>query len=163
MKKGFKDDNPAMAFISQRDAEPGNFANPSGDLKLGLKSEETSPTGGEKRVGTAVPPAGDSSGKIEQGSKSERTGSRSDTFAPSLRLAGTDVSPGGEKNKYRMDPRYIETKSRRFGILLQPSVLESLKVLAGEKGISVNEAVNEAIKQYIQREEGEISFKGDQW
>ena len=50
---------------------------------------------------------------------------------------------------YKMDPKYVETKSKRVGILIQPSVLEQLKGLAFERHISVNEAINESIQQYI--------------
>lgn len=50
---------------------------------------------------------------------------------------------------YKLNPEYIETKSKRVQLLLQPSVVESMKALAKAKGISLNEAVNEAIKEYL--------------
>lgn len=53
---------------------------------------------------------------------------------------------------YKMDPKYVETKSKRVGILIQPSVFERLKEFAYEKRISVNEAINEAVRQYIETE-----------
>lgn len=60
---------------------------------------------------------------------------------------------GFEQNRpprgYRIDPRYIETKSKRVGVLMQPSVFERLKEFAFEKHISVNEAINEAVQQYL--------------
>ena len=58
-----------------------------------------------------------------------------------------------ERNKpprgYKKDPKYIETKSRRFTVLLQPSVFERLKNFAFEKHISISEAINEALQRYL--------------
>ena len=53
---------------------------------------------------------------------------------------------------YKPNPEYIEVKSKRVQLLLQPSVVEALKALAKEKGLSMNETASEAIKQYIERE-----------
>lgn len=50
---------------------------------------------------------------------------------------------------YRLSPRYIETKSRRVALLVQPSVFSRLKKIATAKELSVNEAINEAIKLYL--------------
>ena len=92
MSKSFKNDNPAMAFISVKG--PGKE-----------RGESTSMNG-------EAPPVG-----------------------------------------YRLDPRYVEVKSKKFGILLQPSVFERLKAIAEADHISVNEAINEAIKQFIFKHE----------
>ena len=56
-----------------------------------------------------------------------------------------DFPPEG----YKMNPKYVETKSRRFGLLLQPSVFSSLKELADKKHISVNEIIGNAIDRYL--------------
>jgi len=53
---------------------------------------------------------------------------------------------------YKLNPEFIEVKSKRVQLLLQPSVVEALKALAKEKGLSMNETASEAIKQYIERE-----------
>ena len=45
---------------------------------------------------------------------------------------------------------YIETKSKRVQSLVQPSVYEKIKSIAINKGISVNEAINEALRKYIE-------------
>lgn len=59
-----------------------------------------------------------------------------------------------EQNKppkgYKIDPRYIETKSKRVGVLMQPSVFDRLKEFACEKRMSVNEAINEAVLRYLE-------------
>ena len=92
MQKSFKNDNPALAFISIKDEKPAQ------------QSSEKAPDG------------------------------------------------------YRVDPRYIEVKSKRFGLLLQPSVWESLKKMALNQQTSVNELVNQAIKQYLVQNDN--SFEG---
>jgi hypothetical protein len=51
---------------------------------------------------------------------------------------------------YKLDPQYIETKSRRVQALVQPSVYEALKAKASSLGISTNEALNEALRQYTE-------------
>lgn len=53
---------------------------------------------------------------------------------------------------YKLNPMYIEIKSKRVQLLLQPSVVEALKDLAKEKGQSMNETASEAIKAYLERE-----------
>lgn len=53
---------------------------------------------------------------------------------------------------YKLNPEYIEVKSKRVQLLLQPSTVEALKALAKEKGLSMNETANEAIKEYLERE-----------
>lgn len=51
---------------------------------------------------------------------------------------------------------YPETKSRRVQLLVQPSVFAAVDRIARKKRISRNEAINEALKQYAERE-------GEQW
>lgn len=89
MSKDFKNENPAMAFISRKSPEVA-------DVRENVDFEQNKPPKG-----------------------------------------------------YKMDPKYVETKNRRVGVLMQPSVFERLKDLASEKHISVNEAINEAIQQYL--------------
>jgi hypothetical protein len=52
---------------------------------------------------------------------------------------------------YKLNPDYVETKSRRVQALVQPSVYESVKAKAEAKGISTNEAINEAMKLWAQK------------
>lgn len=59
-----------------------------------------------------------------------------------------DKAPEG----YKLNPEFIEVKSKRVQLLLQPSIVEALKALAKEKGLSMNETANEAIKEYLERE-----------
>lgn len=52
---------------------------------------------------------------------------------------------------YRPNPAFIEMKSRRVQALIQPSVYEAVKAKASRAGISVNEAINAALREYIER------------
>ncbi len=54
---------------------------------------------------------------------------------------------------YKVKPEFIETKSKRVQLLLQPSTVEAIKILASKKGISMNEAINEAIQEYLHKED----------
>ena len=51
---------------------------------------------------------------------------------------------------YKLNPEYIETKSRRVQALVQPSVYEAVKAKASSLGISTNEAINEAMRLYAE-------------
>ena len=53
---------------------------------------------------------------------------------------------------YKVKPEFIETKSKRVQLLLQPSTVDAIKTLAKKKGLSMNEAINEAIQDYLQNE-----------
>lgn len=64
------------------------------------------------------------------------------------KLTGTRKAPEG----YKLNPEFIEVKSKRVQLLLQPSIVEALKALAKKKGLSMNETANEAIKEYLERE-----------
>lgn len=92
-KKGFKQKNPALAFI-----------NASTEIKPAVHEQETRP----------------------QSAK----------------------APDG----FRANPLYIETKSKRVQLLIQPSVVNRLDSLAKRKGISRNEAFSEAVKAYLEKE-----------
>ena len=54
---------------------------------------------------------------------------------------------------YKVKPEFIETKSKRVQLLLQPSTVEAIKSLASKKGLSMNEAINEAIQEYVHKED----------
>lgn len=55
---------------------------------------------------------------------------------------------------YKINPLYIETKSKRLNLLLQPSLVERVKAQAKKSGLSVNETISEAIREYLERVEG---------
>lgn len=57
-----------------------------------------------------------------------------------------DKKNGKPPKGFRIDPRYIELKSKRYNALLKPSNFDKLKAAAEEAGISVNEALNRLIE-----------------
>lgn len=67
---------------------------------------------------------------------------------------GATTTTGGKKKApegYKPNPEYIETKSKRVQLLVQPSVYEAVKAKAKARGISTNEAINEALREYTER------------
>lgn len=52
---------------------------------------------------------------------------------------------------YKPNPEYIEKRTRRVQMLIQPSLYDLLKAKAEAEGISTNEAINKAIEEYIER------------
>ncbi len=64
-----------------------------------------------------------------------------------------DLPPEG----YKFNPMYVETKSRRLQLVLQPSLYEKVKATATAKGVSVNDYIHklleEATKEDATREE----------
>lgn len=51
---------------------------------------------------------------------------------------------------YKLSPQYIEKKSRRVQLLIQPSLYEDVKKKASSLGISTNEAISKALKAYTE-------------
>ena len=47
------------------------------------------------------------------------------------------------------NPLYIETRSKRLNILIQPSIYLKIKGLAGEESISVNELIHRILEDYL--------------
>lgn len=60
------------------------------------------------------------------------------------------LTGGKAPEGYKINPQFIETKSKRVQLLIQPSTLQALKEKALSLGISTNEAINEAIKNYLE-------------
>lgn len=52
----------------------------------------------------------------------------------------------------KLNPLYIETKSRRLQLLVQPSLHKKLKQHSTTLGISVNELVHSVLESYLERE-----------
>lgn len=53
----------------------------------------------------------------------------------------------------KRNPLFVETKSRRLQVLMQPSLHARLKKLAYEKGISFNELLHSTLEAYADEEE----------
>jgi len=50
---------------------------------------------------------------------------------------------------------FIETKSRRFNLLLQPSLYEHMKRIAESQKTSVNDTIHQILQRYIDNVENE--------
>lgn len=64
--------------------------------------------------------------------------------------SGTKQAPEG----YKVNPEFIETKTKRVQLLLQPSVVDAIKALAKRQGLSMNEAISQAIQEYVEKNNG---------
>ena len=56
---------------------------------------------------------------------------------------GTRETPEG----YRVNPLFIEKKSRRLQLLLRPSVYEAVRARAVAEGVSVNDLINTLLEE----------------
>ena len=56
-----------------------------------------------------------------------------------------DTTQGG----YKVNPAYIEKKSRRLQLLMQPSLYDLLKTRAVEEGTSVNNLIHELLERAV--------------
>ena len=54
---------------------------------------------------------------------------------------------------YKLNPLYVETKTRRLQLVLQPSLFDRVKKEAKKCGLSVNEYVNRILDEATKREE----------
>ena len=59
--------------------------------------------------------------------------------------AQTEQPPKG----YKLNPLYLETKSRRVQLILQPSLHEKVKQAAQTEGVSFNEYVHRVLEQAV--------------
>ena len=61
-----------------------------------------------------------------------------------IRIRKEDVPAG-----YKPNPLFVEIKSRRLQLLVQPSLYEAIKAQAKAKGISVNEFAHRALEKAV--------------
>ncbi len=54
---------------------------------------------------------------------------------------------------YKLNPLYVETKSRRLQLLLQPSLYEKVKKQADLGGLSVNEFIHSTLEEATKEEQ----------
>lgn len=60
----------------------------------------------------------------------------------------TGKAPDG----YKVNPLYVETKSRRLQLVLQPSLYERVKKRATNSGLSVNEYIHQILDEATREE-----------
>lgn len=82
-----------------------------------------------------------------------------DTFNPAMQFISTDLEPELKTNEfetkeipegYRMNPLYIENKSRRVQLLMKPSLYEKIKEHAATENKSVNEWINSVLETNLE-------------
>lgn len=67
---------------------------------------------------------------------------------PITRTSPTAKPPEG----YKVNPLYVETKSRRLQLVLQPSLYDRVKAGAAAAGLSVNEYVHQILDNATREE-----------
>jgi hypothetical protein len=134
-KKTFKADiNPAMQFISA----------PSEETRQETTQHETANTNKPQKRSPPLPPFPTPTAPISGGFPSTSLTKQEDTTAPTQ----TGKPPVG----YRMNPLYIETKSRRLQLLVQPSLHAKLKARAETESKSINDLVHSILEDALKEE-----------
>ena len=113
-------DNPALAFISTQEPEQAEET-PAATRKAGKKAE------GKNRL------------QIETRPLYQR-----EEAGTSAHVKTTDAPEG-----YKANPLFVETKSRRLQLLVQPSIYEALKEGAKAEGRSVNDYVHTILEKAL--------------
>ena len=56
----------------------------------------------------------------------------------------------GTEESFRVMPVVFEAKSKRFNMLIRPSVFADLRRISENKGTSVNDLINKIVENYIE-------------
>lgn len=64
-------------------------------------------------------------------------------------------APGIPSVRLKPNPLYIETKSRRLSLLIQPSLHDKIKGMARARGVSVNDTIHQILQGYIDGQRAE--------
>lgn len=73
------------------------------------------------------------------------TGSQTDAVQPTEAAVISSAQPEVPSG-YKLNPMFLEVKSKRVQLIMQPSLFERTKEAADRKGISLNEYVHRALK-----------------
>lgn len=130
-KKTFIDtSNPALQFISQDSVDSVEGRQPqTTEVSPADTSSETIPVSVSAPAPTSAP-----------------ANVASDT--PNEKFNSSEKAPEG----YKLNPRYIETKTKRVQLVLQPSLYEEVKNAAKKTGLSFNEYVHRALHLALKNE-----------
>lgn len=74
-----------------------------------------------------------------------------DNDNPVLQFISASPKQEIEKPSCKPNPIYLETKSRRLQLVLQPSLFEKVKAQAKENGLSVNEFVHQILNDATEK------------
>lgn len=72
--------------------------------------------------------------------------------APPYPSSKTHIKKADAPAGYKVNPAFIETKSRRIQLLFQPSLHQAVKEIAEARGQSVNEYIHETLEEAVARE-----------
>lgn len=61
-------------------------------------------------------------------------------------------SPAAAPDRFKANPAYVETKSRRLQLLMQPSLHDKIKARAKAEGSSVNEYIHHILEEAMKGE-----------
>lgn len=64
----------------------------------------------------------------------------------------TEAVPAKAPEGYKLNPLYVETKSRRLQLVLQPSLYDRVKARAKASGLSVNEYCHQILDEATREE-----------
>lgn len=87
--------------------------------------------------------------QAEDNSPSDAKGAKKAVGAAKKPTIKASKAPEG----FKANPLYVETKSRRMQLLVQPSLHEAIKARATAEGISVNELIHSILEAAIKGEE----------
>jgi len=71
------------------------------------------------------------------------------TKKPRNKPSGSKVKTTDAPEGYKANPAFVETKSRRLQLLMQPSLHDRIKARAAAEGLSVNEFVHKTLEEAI--------------
>lgn len=63
-----------------------------------------------------------------------------------------EAAPAKSPEGYKLNPLYVETKSRRLQLVLQPSLYDRVKARAKASGLSVNEYCHQILDEATREE-----------
>ncbi len=66
------------------------------------------------------------------------------------RITESRTAPAPEG--YKLNPLYVEKKSRRLQLVLQPSLYEKVKAASKDKGMSVNDYIHKLLEEATKEE-----------
>ena len=75
-----------------------------------------------------------------------------ETKPPEEKTIAMPQPTGKPPEGYKVNPLYVETKSRRLQLVLQPSLYERVKAGAAAAGLSVNEYVHQILDNATREE-----------
>ena len=71
---------------------------------------------------------------------------------PTAKPDGRSIPPMRQQDTpppMKPNPLYIETKSRRLNLLIQPSLHDRIKDIAKGRGASVNDTIHQILQDYV--------------